>query len=77
MRSLNATDQNIRHERIHRDFLVESELAERWNKTRRTIQRMRSEGGGPAYHRIGGSILYKLEDIEAFEAEVRIAGGAT
>ncbi len=57
-----------------RKFLTEQELAVRWNKTRRTIQRMRSDGGGPAYHRIRGSILYKFEDIEAYEAASRIPG---
>lgn len=55
-------------------FLIEAELAERWKKTRRTIQRMRSDGSGPAYHRIGGSILYLIEDVEAYEAASRVPG---
>ncbi|SMX37441.1 helix-turn-helix transcriptional regulator [Maliponia aquimaris] len=55
-------------------FLIEPELAKRWKKTRRTIQRMRSNGSGPAYHRIGGSILYKIEDVEAYEAAARVPG---
>lgn len=64
------------HERSHRRFLLEQELAERWSKSRRTLQRMRVDGSGPAYHRIGGSILYKIEDIEAFEAASRVGGKA-
>lgn len=58
----------------HRKFLMERELAERWNKTKRTLQRLRKDGTGPAYHRIGGSILYKIDDVEAFEAASRVAG---
>ncbi len=65
------------HDRIHREFLVERELAERWCKSGRTLQRMRTAGTGPAFLRIGGSILYKLDDIEAFEAAARITGGGT
>ncbi len=70
----NDRDMHTHHDHVHSDFLVERELAERWKKSRRTIQRMRSDGSGPAYHRIGGSILYKTEDIEAFEAVTRVAG---
>ncbi len=64
-------DSEKRHPRT---FLVEQELAERWSKSRRTLQRMRVDGTGPAFHRIGGSILYKIDDIEAFEAASRIGG---
>jgi hypothetical protein len=65
---------NNQYDRVHRRFLVEKELAERWSKSRRTLQRMRVDGSGPAFHRIGGSILYKIDDIEAFEAASRVGG---
>lgn len=64
-----------RYDRVHREFLNERELAERWKRSRRTLQRMRQDGAGPAYYRIGGSILYKVDDIEAFETASRIEGG--
>lgn len=72
----NDFGQSGRHDRMHRRFLMEEELAARWGKSRRTLQRMRVDGSGPAFHRIGGSILYKIDDIEAFEAASRIGGKA-
>jgi len=65
-----------RCDRVHREFLSERELAERWNRSPRTLQRMRQDGYGPAFHKIGGSILYKLDDIKAFEAAARTEGVA-
>lgn len=55
-------------------LLTERDLAARWVKSVRTLQRWRKEGYGPAYLRIGGSILYLMEDIEAFEASMRNGG---
>lgn len=53
----------------------EQALAVRYGKTVRTLQRWRAEGYGPSYLRIGGSIFYRMEDIEAFEAGRRNTGG--
>jgi len=72
----NGMNQADRYDRVHRRFLIERELAERWGKSGRTLQRMRMDGYGPAFHRIGGSILYKIDDIEAFEAASRVGGKA-
>ena len=44
-------------------------LAERWNLSPRTLERWRWTGEGPAYLKIGGRVVYRLEDIEAYEAE--------
>ena len=35
----------------------------------RTLERWRWLGQGPRFLKIGGRVLYRLEDIEAFEAE--------
>ena len=43
------------------------ELAERWGMSPSTLERWRVEGVGPCYLRLRGRILYRLEDIEAFE----------
>ena len=53
-------------------FLRERELAERWKISRRTLQRWRAEGFGPAYIPIGGAIRYRIRDIEAFEEKMRL-----
>lgn len=48
--------------------LTEAELAERWSVTPRTLQLWRRAKKGPAFLRLGErSILYRLEDIEAYE----------
>lgn len=48
--------------------LTEDELAQHWRLTRRTLQRWRAAGKGPAWMRLGGRVLYRLEDVRAFEA---------
>lgn len=44
------------------------ELADRWHISERTLERWRWVGEGPAYLKIGGRVVYRLEDIEAYEA---------
>jgi hypothetical protein len=43
-------------------------LARRWNVSPRTLERWRWLGQGPSYLKVGGRVLYRLEDVEAFEA---------
>ena len=57
------------------DFLRERELAERWKTSRRTLQRWRSEGFGPAYVLIGGAIRYRFADVIDFERRMSRGGG--
>jgi hypothetical protein len=52
--------------------LTEAELARRWRVSRRSLQRWRAEGSGPAFLRLNGRILYALDDIIGFEALARI-----
>lgn len=58
-------------------YLTTLELAARWAAkypfplNKRTIDNWRYMGKGPAYCKQRGRVLYKLEDVEAFEA----AGG--
>ncbi len=49
--------------------LTQNDLANRWNKSVHTIERYRCDGIGPAYLKIGGKVMYRLIDIEAFESE--------
>ena len=48
--------------------LHQSELAHRWKISSRTLERWRWEGRGPPYLKIGGRVVYRLADIEEFEA---------
>lgn len=42
-------------------------LANRWLISKRTLEQWRWQGKGPRYLKIGGRVVYRLEDIEAFE----------
>jgi len=47
--------------------LNQIDLARRWNMSERTLERWRWLKQGPRYLKIGGRVLYRLEDIENFE----------
>jgi hypothetical protein len=52
----------------------EADLACRWGRSVRTLQRWRHQRTGPAWLKIGGGVFYRMEDVVAFEAAVRKAG---
>ena len=49
--------------------LNQLQLADRWNLSEATLERWRSDGIGPIFLKLQGRVLYRLVDIEAFEAE--------
>jgi predicted site-specific integrase-resolvase len=49
--------------------LNQRELAERWNISARSLERWRWIGEGPRFLKLGGRVVYRLEDIERYEAE--------
>ena len=49
----------------------QEDVALRWNISPRTLERWRRESRGPAYLKMGGRVVYRMADIEAFEAERR------
>lgn len=49
--------------------LNQIELARRWRLSHRTLERWRWIGEGPQYLKIGGRVVYRLEDVEVFEAD--------
>ena len=53
------------------NHLNQVHLARRWNLSPRTLERCwRWLNQGPRYLKIGGRVVYRLEDVEAFENEV-------
>ena len=48
--------------------LNQIDLADRWNVSHRTLERWRWTGEVPQYIKLGGRVVYRLEDVEAFEA---------
>lgn len=49
-------------------YLTQRQLCDRWHLSGRTLERWRADGSGPPWAMFGGSIRYRLSDIEAFEA---------
>lgn len=42
--------------------------------TTRTLDRWRAKRSGPAWHYIGGSVRYRMDDVLSFEAKRRRKG---
>ena len=66
-----VTTSQQRHGRV--EHLNQTQLARRWKISPRTLERWRWHGIGPPFIKIGGRVVYRLEDIEAFEAQQRRA----
>ena len=49
-------------------FLTQRELAHRWRLSGRTLEKWRWTKQGPAHVKLGGRVVYRLADIEAYEA---------
>lgn len=48
--------------------LNQVELSRRWSLSPRTLERWRWLKQGPEYLKIGGRVVYRVDDVEAFEA---------
>lgn len=48
-------------------FLTSRELANRWKIKIITLKQWRCSGKGPYYHKLGGRIMYRINEIEQFE----------
>lgn len=55
------TDRPVNH-------LNQVQLSRRWRLSPRTLERWRWLGQGPRYLKIGGRVVYRIADIEVFEA---------
>lgn len=69
-----SNPHNVNLDRSVRHF-NQVDLSRRWNISPRTLERWRWLKQGPRYLKIGGRVVYRLEDIEAFErAQIKRAG---
>jgi hypothetical protein len=65
--SSSQAPERVRH-------LNEVELSLRWRLSVKTLQRWRWSKQGVPYVKLGGRVVYRLEDVEAFEtAQLRLA----
>jgi predicted site-specific integrase-resolvase len=49
--------------------LNQNQLAERWGISPRTLERWRWIGQGPVHLKLGGRVVYRLQDVEQYEAQ--------
>jgi Helix-turn-helix domain len=49
--------------------LSQVELAQRWGISPRTLERWRWLGQGPKFLKLGGRVVYRIQDVENYEAE--------
>jgi len=52
---------------LKKPALTESQLAERWGMSIKTLQDWRRKGTGIAYLKLGKAIRYPLDVVEAYE----------
>ena len=50
-------------------------LADRWQISHKTLERWRYLKVGPDYIKIGGRVVYRIEDVEAFEEQQLVRCG--
>ena len=55
-------------EKRRMDGFTQNQLAARWKHSPRTLEQWRWKGIGPRYLKIGGRVIYPLEEVEAYEA---------
>ena len=55
--------------------LNQVQLSRRWSISPRTLERWRWLKAGPQYLKIGGRVVYRLDDVEAFEqSQLHLSG---
>ncbi|AMJ60971.1 helix-turn-helix transcriptional regulator [Bosea sp. PAMC 26642] len=47
------------------------------NKSAKTLERWRSLGSGPAFHRIGNTVVYRRSDLDAYFLAARVEPAMT
>ena len=53
---------------MERDLLTPKDLSKRWNFKEITLSIWRQQGKGVRYLKIGRRVMYRLQDIEEYEA---------
>lgn len=56
----------------HKMMFTTTDLAERWRMKPKTLENWRADGKGPAFRKLGGRVLYHIEDIVEYERAARV-----
>lgn len=51
-------------------FLTRAQLAERWAMSPRTLENWAVSGRGPKFCRFGKRVMYRVDDVQRYEAKV-------
>ncbi len=54
---------------VNESFLTTAQLAARWQIDSGTLMRWRSEGIGPRYLKLSGTVRYRIEDVDQMEGD--------
>jgi hypothetical protein len=60
---------------IDTEVLTQTQAAQYLNRGLRTLAVWRGKGYGPAFVRIGGAVMYRLVDLQAFIERNRVVPG--
>ena len=52
------------------NHMNQQQLADRWDLSQRTLERWRVIGQGPHFIKIGGRVVYRMEDILEYERKM-------
>ena len=63
-------------EKAEKQFLTTDDLAERWRKSKRTLENQRGKKQGPNYLKVDGKVLYDLEERIAYEDQAKVFNNA-
>ena len=58
-------------EREASGLLTTKEAANYLLSTENSLRCMRSKGYGPPFHKLGGTVIYKRDELDAYEANLR------
>ena len=53
----------MNHPKFTCNHINQKQLADRWDLSERTLERWRAIGWGPLFLKIGGRVVYRVEDI--------------
>ncbi|MGE0759586.1 MAG: helix-turn-helix transcriptional regulator [Pirellulaceae bacterium] len=59
---------------VAQQHLNQLDLARRWRMSERTLERWRWQKSGPPYLKVGGRVIYRLDDVLTYEAAQRRTG---
>jgi hypothetical protein len=59
------------------ELITEQLLAQRWFCSTSRLQRWRMDEKGPSYLKIGGKVLYRLEDVRLYKLSCRVKTAAS